>query len=444
MFENLTGKLESIFSKLRKAGKLTEKNIQDGLKEVRLALLEADVNFRVVKDFITAVEAKAIGQEVLRSITPGQQIVKIVNDELINLMGKQAARIEFSPPFPMGIMLIGLQGSGKTTTAGKLAKMFKKEGHRPLLVPADPYRPAAISQLKTLGKQTDIQVFPSEPGTNPVITCKKALDQAKENNLDLMIIDTAGRLHIDKELMEELKNIISTIPIREKLLVVDSMTGQDAVNIAKEFNSAIDITGIILTKMDGDARGGAALSMRAVTGKPIKFIATGEKLDAIEVFHPERLASRILGMGDILSLVEKAQNTVDQEKALELEKKIREESFSLEDFKEQLLQLKSMGPLEDILGMMPGFGNMKKLKDLSVDEKEFARIEAIINSMTKTERLNYTIINGNRRKRIANGSGTTVMDVNKLLKQFAQMKKMMKLFTSGTGKKGKFMKLPFM
>ena len=340
-------------------------------------------------------------------------------------------------------MLIGLQGSGKTTTAGKLARMFKKEGHRPLLVPADPYRPAAISQLKTLGKQAEIEVFPSEPGTNPVITCKKALEQARENNLDLMIIDTAGRLHIDQELMDELKNIISAIPVKEKLLVVDSMTGQDAVNIAKEFNSAIDITGIILTKMDGDARGGAALSMRAVTSKSIKFIATGEKLDAIEVFHPERMASRILGMGDILSLVEKAHKAVDKEKALELEKKIREESFSLEDFKEQLLQIKSMGPLEDILGMMPGFGNMKKLKNFSVDGKEFARIEAIINSMTKKERLNYMTINGSRRKRIANGSSTTVMDVNKLLKQFAQMKKMMKAFTSG-GKKGKLMKLPFM
>ena len=442
MFENLTNKLESVFSKLRRAGKLTEKNIQEGLKEVRLALLEADVNFRVVKDFIKSVEGKALGQQVLSSITPGQQIVKIVHDELINLMGEHSEKIEFSQRPPTVIMLAGLQGSGKTTTAGKLGNLLKKEGHRPLLVPADPYRPAAIAQLKTIGKQAGIEVYSSETNISPVITCKKALEQAKGSNLDVVIIDTAGRLHIDQELMEELKNIISNVPVNEKLLVADSMAGQDAVNIAKEFNSNIELTGIILTKMDGDARGGAALSIKAVTQKPIKFIGMGEKLDALEVFHPERMASRILGMGDILSLVEKAQKVVDEKKTLELEKKIREETFTLEDFKDQLLQIKSMGPLEELIGMIPGLGNTKKLKDLNVDEKEFGKIEAIINSMTGKERLNYTLINGNRRKRIARGSGTTIQDVNKLLKQFAQMKKMMKVFASG--KKGKFMKLPFM
>jgi signal recognition particle subunit SRP54 len=423
MFEDLTVKLEGVFKKLRGRGKLSESNIKDALKEVRLALLEADVNYKVVKEFIKQVQAKAVGQEVLRSITPGQQIIKIVNDELIAILGKEKAEIKFSPQPPTVFMLIGLQGSGKTTACGKLARYYRKQGRFPLLVAADVYRPAAIDQLKILGKSLDIPVFSS--GEDPVKICISAVEHSRKEGKDLVIIDTAGRLHIDEPLMQELQNIKKEVSPQEIILVADAMTGQDAVNIAKTFEEKIGWDGVFLTKMDGDARGGAVLSIRSVTGKPIKFVGVGEKLDQLEMFHPDRMTSRILGMGDVVSLVEKAQEAVDLDKAEKLEEKLRKEAFTFDDFYDQLQQLKKMGPLESVLEMIPGMGG-KMLRGLKIDEKAMVRVEAMINSMTKEERQKPHIIDGSRRRRIARGSGTSVQDVNQLLKQFSMMQKMIK------------------
>jgi signal recognition particle subunit SRP54 len=428
MFDSLTDKLSAVFKRLRGHGKLTEQNITEALKEVRLALLEADVNFKVVKDFVERIRSRAVGQEVMESLTPGQQVVKVVHEELISLMGgvNSSLNLSFKPPIP--IMLVGLQGSGKTTTAGKLAKFLKDKGRKPYLVPADVRRPAAIEQLKRLGEQLGIPVFNPDPQRSPLEICKKALTLADEQNQDVLLLDTAGRLHIDEALMKELEEIKRELIPREILLVADAMTGQDAVNVAKRFNEALDIHGVILTKLDGDARGGAALSIKAVTGKPIKFIGVGEKLDALEIFHPDRMASRILGLGDVLSLIEKAQEAIDAKKAQELEKKLLKDTFTLEDFREQLQQIKKMGSIEQIFSMIPGMGRLKLPKDLQGSEKELVRVEAIIDSMTKEERRSPEILNGSRRLRIAKGSGTTVQDVNQLLKQYLQTKKMLRQF----------------
>jgi len=437
MFENLSEKLNAVFKRLKGQGRLTEEHINQALKEVKFALLEADVNYKVVKNFLTRVKEKALGQEVMRSLTPAQQVIKIVRDELTELMGGAQAELNVKGTYPAIIMLVGLQGSGKTTTCAKLAKFIKEKRNRyPYLVPADIYRPAAIEQLSKLGEQLHIDVYPTQPSQNPVEISLDAVKQARQKGYDTVIIDTAGRLHIDEKMMEELKQIKAQVAPQEILLVADAMTGQDAVNVAKTFNEALDITGIILTKMEGDARGGAALSIKAVTQKPIKFIGVGEKLDALEVFHPDRVASRILGMGDVLSLIEKAQEAIDQEKAKELERKLRKNEFTLEDFRDQLRRIRKMGSLEQILSMLPGFNQIKQLKGLQIDERELIRVEAIINSMTKEERIRPEIINGSRRKRIARGSGTSVQEVNKLLKNYAQMKKMIKRFTK-VGKKGK-------
>ena len=435
MFDSLTDKLGAIFKKLRGHGKLSEQNITEALKEVRLALLEADVNFKVVKDFIERVRLRGIGQEVLESLTPGQQVIKIVHEELTALMGgsQSGLNLSFKPPIP--IMLVGLQGSGKTTTVGKLGKFLKDKGRKPFLVPADVQRPAAIEQLKKLGEQLAIPVFDPNPKESPLTICKKALQWADQQNGDVLLIDTAGRLHIDETLMKELEDIKRELNPREILLVADAMTGQDAVNVAKKFNETLDIHGVILTKLDGDARGGAALSIKAVTEKAIKFIGVGEKLDALEVFHPDRMASRILGMGDVLSLIEKAQETIDTQKAKELEKKLLKDTFTLEDFREQLQQIKKMGSIDQILSMIPGMGRLKIPKDIQANEKDLVRIEAMINSMTREERHSPEIINGSRRLRISKGSGTTVQDVNQLLKQFLQTKKMLRQFKKG-GMKG--------
>ena len=430
MFDNLSDRLNLVFKKVRGHGRLSEKNIQDALKEVRLALLEADVNYRVVKDLINNIRERAIGKEVLESLTPGQQVIKIVNQELTELIGGSRQELQLTGRTPYVIMLVGLQGSGKTTTCGKLALHLRKQGRNPFLVPADVYRPAAIDQLKKLGAQINIPVYSSDKQLGPVDICLNALSQAGRNGSDVILIDTAGRLHIDEVLMDELVSIKSKIHPVEILFVADAMTGQDAVNVAGEFDRTLDVTGIILTKMEGDARGGAALSIKAVTGKPVKFIGVGEKLDALEAFYPDRMASRILGMGDVLSLIEKAQEEFDQKEALLLEKKLKKKKFDLEDFKKQLSQVKKLGPLDQILGMIPGMGQIKQLKNLKPDERELVKIEAIIDSMTKKERSNYKIINGSRRKRIATGSGTQVQDVNRLLKNFAQMKKMMEKITS--------------
>jgi signal recognition particle subunit SRP54 len=431
MFDSLTEKLGSVFKKLRGHGKLNEQNISDALKEVRLALLEADVNFKVVKDFIERIRQRAIGQEVLESLTPAQQLIKIVHEELTALMGETHCGLNLSFKSPIPIMLVGLQGSGKTTTAAKIGKFLKEKGRKPFLVPADVRRPAAIEQLKKLGEQLGIPVFASSPKENALAICQKALRWVEEENGDILLIDTAGRLHIDEELMKELQEIKKAIQPREILLVADSMSGQDAIHVAKKFNESLEIHGVILTKLDGDARGGAALSIRAVTGKPIKFIGVGEKLEALELFHPERMASRILGMGDVLSLIEKAQEAMDVKKAKELEKKLLKESFSLEDFREQLQQIKKMGSLEEIFSMIPGFGRLRIPKDMQASEKELIKVEAIINSMTPEERRRPEIIDGSRRLRIARGSGTTVQDVNQLLKQYLQMKKMLRQFKKG-------------
>lgn len=421
MFESLTDKLNRIFKKLKGYGKLTEKNIQDALKEVRLSLLEADVHFKVVKDFVESVKERALGHEVMKSLTPGQQFVKIVKEELTKLMGPYESRMNLSGSRPHSIMLIGLHGCGKTTTAAKLAKYLKEKGYNPLLVSSDVYRPAAGEQLQILGKQLRIGVYPHDSEKDVVEICLKAKKFAYERGFDSLIIDTAGRLHIDEEMMDELEKIKKAVEPKEILLVADAMTGQDAVNIAREFFLKLQFDGIILTKMDGDARGGAALSIKAVTSRPIKFIGAGEKLDALEPFHPDRMASRVLGMGDVLSLIEKAEASLDQEKAMELEERIRKNIFTLEDFRDQLRMIKRMGPLEELLKLIPG---MEQLKGVKVDEKEIMKIEAIINSMTRKERQNPTIIDGSRRRRIAKGSGSGVPDVNRLLKNYLYMKKM--------------------
>jgi signal recognition particle subunit SRP54 len=426
MFENLSDKLDAVFKKLKGHGKLTESNIEEGLREVRMALLEADVHFRVVKQFIADIKERALGQEVLASLTPGQQIIKIVNEQLTALMGSHHEKLDLKGARPVAIMLVGLQGSGKTTTAGKLAVHLRNEGHKPYLVPADVYRPAAIDQLTTLGGQLSVPVYASQTDMDPVDICLEARVAAQMAGCDILLLDTAGRLHIDEALMAELTRIKDAVKPSDTLLVADAMTGQDAVNIAQSFNEALDIGGIVLTKTDGDARGGAALSIKAVTGKPIKFVGTGEKLTQLEPFHPDRMASTILGMGDVLTLIEKAQAVVDEKKAVELEKKLRKSQFTLEDFRDQLVQVRKMGSLADLLQMIPGMGKMKQMKHLDVDDSELVRIEAMINSMTRKERQNHAIINGSRRKRIAKGSGTRVQDVNSLLKNYTQVMKMMK------------------
>lgn len=443
MFQNLTEKLANAFKKFRNKGKLTEADVKEGMREVKLALLEADVNFKVVKDFIKSVTERAVGAEVLESLLPAQQIVKIVNEELIKLMGSETPKINISPKPPTVIMMVGLQGAGKTTHTGKIANLYKQKSKSPLLVACDVYRPAAVDQLKIVGESVNIPVFSMGTKISPVEIAKAGVEHAKKNGNDMVLIDTAGRLHIDEELMDELVNIKNAVNPTEILLVVDAMTGQDAVNVAKSFNDLLDITGVVMTKMDGDTRGGAALSVKYITGKPIKFIGTGEKLDAIEVFHPDRMASRILGMGDILSLIEKAEAAYDEKNAKEMEKKLREQTFTLDDFLDQMKQLKKMGNIEQLVGMMPGV-KPGALKDAQLDESQMGRIEAIILSMTKAERTKPEIINGSRRKRIAKGSGTSVEEVNKLLRQFDQMKKMMKQLT-GMGKRRMFggMKLPF-
>jgi signal recognition particle subunit SRP54 len=439
-FESLASKLQETFKKLKGRGKLTEKDVKEAMREVKLALLEADVNFKVVKDFVNKVSERAVGSEVLESLTPGQHVIKIVKDELTDLMGSTQSKIVFAPKPPTVLMLVGLQGAGKTTTCGKLAAVLRKQGKKPLLVAGDIYRAAAIKQLQVVGNQLDIPVFTMGDKKSPVDIAKAAIQYAGSNGNDLVIIDTAGRLHINEELMEELVNIKQAVKPTEILLVVDAMTGQDAVNVAENFNQKLGIDGVILTKFDGDTRGGAALSVRAVTGKPIKFVGMGEKLSDLEPFYPDRIASRILGMGDILSLIDKAQEAFDQKKALELEKKIRAQQFTFDDFLNQLEQMKNMGPLDQVLGMIPGM-NQKMLKNVEIDDKQLAHVEAIIKSMTKKERENPSIINSSRKKRIANGSGTKIQDVNNLLKQFEQMQKLMKQF--GDPKKLKKGKIRF-
>lgn len=444
VFESLSEKLQNALGKLKGKGKLSEKDVDAAMREVRLALLEADVNFKVVKDFIKTVKDRAIGIEVMESLTPGQQVVKIVNEELTNLMGQKEVKLNFSPTPPTVILMCGLQGAGKTTTTGKLAFNLKKQNKRPLLVACDVYRPAAIKQLEVVGERVDVPVFSMGDKISPVDIAKAALEHGKKNGNDVIIIDTAGRLHIDEVLMTEIKDIHAAVNPEEVLLVLDAMTGQDAVNVADSFNQTLGITGVILTKLDGDARGGAALSIRAVTQKPIKFVGMGEKFDQLEPFHPDRMASRILGMGDVLSLIEKAQAGIDTKKAMELEQKIRNQQFSFDDFLDQLEQMKSLGPIDQLMGMIPGM-NSKALKGLDVNEKDIARIQAIIQSMTKKERDNPDMIDSSRRKRIAQGSGSTVQDVNKILKQFKETKKMMRKFTDmekTMKKKGK-LGLPF-
>ena len=445
-FEGLADRLQNAIKKIRGSQKVTEDDLKETLREVRMALLEADVNFKVVKDFIARIKERAMGQEVQASLTPGQFIIKIVNEELTDLLGGTQSKLMVASKPSTVIMLVGLQGAGKTTTAGKLANHLRKNGKKPLLVAGDVYRPAAIKQLQVLGEQLNIPVFSLGDQVSPVEIAKQSMSKAFSLACDTVIIDTAGRLHINEELMGELKDIKKTVKPHEILLVVDAMTGQDAVTVAESFNNDLGIDGLIVTKLDGDARGGAVLSVKAVTGRPVKFVGMGEKLDALEPFHPDRMASRILGMGDVLSLIEKAQAVFDAEDAAKFEKKLRKEEFTLEQFLEQMQQVKKLGSLESILGMLPGMGNIsQKLKDANVDEKELDRVEAIIRSMTLAERRNPNIINGSRRKRIATGSGTRVQDVNKLLKNFEQSKKMMKKI-KGMNKfasKGGF-KLPFM
>lgn len=450
-FEGLANRLQATLDRLRGRGKVTEADVNEMMREVRLALLEADVNFKVVKDFIGKVKERAIGQEVLKSLSPGQQVIKVVNEELTELMGGTQSKIEQASRPPTVIMMVGLQGAGKTTTTGKLAKYLQKQNRRPLLVAGDIYRPAAIKQLQVLGEQLKTPVFTLGDQVSPVEIAEQAIAYAKENHNDYVLIDTAGRLHIDEKLMGELKGIRDTVNPNEILLVVDAMTGQDAVNVAESFNEQLELTGVVLTKLDGDTRGGAALSVKAVTGKPIKFAGMGEKLDALEPFHPDRMASRILGMGDVLSLIEKAQSAVDQDKAKEMERKMRKAEFTFEDFLDQMAQVKKMGPLEDLLGMIPGMNKMKGMKDLKVDEKQIDRVEAIVKSMTKEEKQNPELLkNTSRKRRIAKGSGTSLQEVNRFIKQFEEMRKMMKQFTKmadqAKKKKGKglFNKFPFM
>ncbi|MBR5286654.1 MAG: signal recognition particle protein [Clostridia bacterium] len=440
MFQSLVDKMQNAFSKFRNKGKLTEADVKAGMREIKLALLEADVNFKVVKEFVARVSERAVGNDVLESLLPAQQIVKIVNEELVTLMGGTNQKINVSPKPPTVILMCGLQGSGKTTHCGKLAKMLKKQGKNPLLVACDIYRPAAITQLQVVGQQVGATVF--ERGTNdPADTTKEAIKHAVKYGFDTVIIDTAGRLHVDEELMQELKRVKEVAEPTEILLVVDAMTGQDAVNVAKSFNDLLDITGVILTKMDGDTRGGAALSVKYITGKPIKLIGTGEKLDCIEPFHPDRMASRILGMGDVLTLIEKAEQQLDEKKAAEMERKFREQSFTLTDFLDQLASIKNMGSMESLLGMMPGV-KPSALNNAKIDEKALAHTEAIILSMTPYERNHPDVLNSSRKRRIAAGSGRSVEEVNRLLKQYEQTKQMMKQFMGKKGKKGRF-KFPF-
>ena len=436
-FEGLSSRLQEITRKLKGKARITEDDLKEVLREVKLALLEADVNFKIVKEFIKVIEEKALGQDVLKSLTPGQQVVKIVKDELVTLLGGEESKINFTPNPPTIIMLVGLQGSGKTTTAGKLANIIRKQGKNPLLVACDVYRPAAIKQLEVIGKQLNIPVYTNENTKDVNLIAKQAISTAISKLNDVIILDTAGRLQIDEVLMQELKDLKSNIKPHEILLVVDAMTGQDAVNIADTFNKELGIDGIVLTKLDGDTRGGAALSVKKITGRPIKFAATGEKLSDIEVFHPERMASRILGMGDVLSIIEKAEETFDIEEASKLEKKLRKQNFDLDDYLTQLRQMKKMGSFSSILKMLPG---MNKLKDIEIDDKEFVRIEAIICSMTKEERRNPKILNGSRRIRIAKGSGTTVEQINKFMKSFELTQKMMKDITSNKGMMKKMLK----
>lgn len=428
MFESLSYKLDLIFKKLRGQGVMTEDNIKDALREVRLVLLEADVNFKVVKDFVEKVRVRAVGTQVLRSLAPGQQVIKIVHDELVALMGGgEDNSLQLAAKPPVGIMLVGLQGSGKTTTCGKLAKYLKNQRRKPLLAPADVYRPAAIEQLKTLGRQLSLEVYDSRADQDPVDICREALDYARLSGFDTVIFDTAGRLQIDETLMDELARIKGAVEPMEILLVADAMTGQEAVNVATGFNDRLDITGVILTKLDGDAKGGAALSIKAVTGKPVKFVGLGEKLDALDVFHADRLVSRILGMGDVLTLIEKAQSAIDMKEAQSLQDKLKKNQYDLEDFRNQLRQMKKMGSLESIMGLIPGMGKMmKQMQGAQPSEKEFRRIEAIIDSMTRAERMNPGIINGSRRLRISRGSGTTVQEVNQLLKRFTEALKIVR------------------
>ena len=431
MFESLSAKLDGIFSHLRGRGKLTEANIKEATREIRLALLEADVNFQVVKDFVQRVREQALGQEVMRSLTPGQQVVKIVRDELTTLMGSQHTPLTMASPPPTTFLLVGLQGSGKTTSAAKLARKLQEMGRRPLLVAADVYRPAAMEQLRLLGEQLEVPVVVRQDSRDPVDICRQAFEEAPQHQADAIVIDTAGRLQIDETLMQELTEIKTATNPRYTFLVVDAMTGQEAVNVATAFNEAVSIEGVILTKLDGDARGGAALSIQAVVGKPIQFVGVGEKLDALEAFHPERMASRLLGMGDVLTLIERAEQAIDPEAVADLESKMRQASFTLEDFQNQLRQVKQMGPLENLMEMIPG---LKGAKLPVAGEKDLKKIEAIIGSMTLVERRNPALINGTRRKRIALGSGTRVEDVNRLLKQFGQMRKLMKSMMTGKGK----------
>lgn len=427
-FESLADRLGSVFKKLRGKGKISESDLKEAMKEVKRALLEADVNFKVVKDFINSVSEKALGQNVLESLTPGQQVIKIVNDELCALMGKETAKLDFSHKITV-IMMVGLQGAGKTTSSAKIGGFLKKQGKRPILVAADVYRPAAKKQLKVVGSQLELPVFSIDESTDAVFIAQKAVEHAAQNANDVVIIDTAGRLHIDDELMEELQKIKEAVNPSEILLTVDAMTGQDAVNVAQSFNEKLEITGVVLTKLDGDTRGGAALSVKAVTGKPIKFAGMGEKLTDLDLFHPDRMASRILGMGDVLTLIDKAQQAFDEKQAADLEKKIREQTFDLNDYLNQLGQIKKMGSMQDILAMMPGV-NTKALAGAQIDEKKMGHIEAIIQSMTPKERQKPEIINSSRKQRIANGSGTTVQEINFLLKQFSQMQKLMKQFSN--------------
>lgn len=436
-FEGLSSRLQEIKRKLKGKARITESDLKEVLREVKFALLDADVNYKIVKDFVKVIEEKALGQDVLKSLTPGQQVIKIVKDELVELLGGESSKINFTSNPPTIIMLVGLQGSGKTTTAGKLANLIRKQGKNPLLVACDVYRPAAIKQLQVVGKQLNVPVYANEQSKDVVMIAKQAINVAMSKLNDVIILDTAGRLHIDEELMQELKNLKSSVRPHEILLVVDSMTGQDAVNVAESFNSNLGIDGVVLTKLDGDTRGGAALSVKKVTGKPIKFAATGEKLSDIEEFHPDRMASRILGMGDVLSIIEKAEETFDEEEALKMEKKLRKQKFDLEDYLAQLRQVKKMGSFSSILKMLPGMGN---LKNIQIDDKEFDKVEAMICSMTLEERRNPKILNGSRRLRIAKGSGTTVQDINKFINSFEMTQKMMKKLTNNKGAMKKMMR----
>ena len=436
-FEGLSSRLQEITRKIRGKARITESDLKEMLREVKLALLEADVNYKIVKEFISTIQEKALGQDVMKSLTPGQQVVKIVKDELVNLLGEKESKVNFTPNPPTIVMLVGLQGSGKTTTAGKLANLFRKQGKKPLLVACDIYRPAAIKQLQVVGKQLNIPVFANETSKDVVHIAKQAMSTAISKLNDVVILDTAGRLHIDEALMDELKNLKAGIKPHEILLVVDSMTGQDAVNVAEKFNEALGIDGVVLTKLDGDTRGGAALSVKKVTGKPIKFAATGEKLSDIEVFHPDRMAQRILGMGDILSVIEKAEESFDLEQAEKLEKQLRKKEFDLDDYLSQIRQIKKMGSFSSLLKMIPG---MNQLKDVKIDDKEFVKIEAMICSMTKAEKRNTKLLNASRRQRIAKGSGTTVQDINKFIKSFEMTQKMMKKMKSDKGGMKKLMK----